>query len=105
MAFSPVVLHQDFGFHNVLVDVEKAQITGVLDFGSASIGDPAVDVSPELKAFYRGTIDAGWEFRRDYYWRTGALEDLLYIQTCEHAIPDQAAVVDRKLRDIERTWV
>ncbi len=104
VAFSLVVLHQDFGFHNFLVDLEKAQITGVLDFGSVSIGDPALDVSPDIQPYYKGRIDTGWDFRRDYYKRTGALEDLLYIQTCGHEIPNQQAIQGRKLQEIARIW-
>ncbi|MBN1873296.1 MAG: phosphotransferase [Anaerolineae bacterium] len=104
VAFSPVVLHQDFDFHNFLVDLERQQITGVLDFGSISIGDPAVDISPEIQPYYRGRIDTGWDFRRDYYKRTGALEDLLYIRTCGHEIPNQEAVQGRKLKEIARIW-
>lgn len=104
VAFSPVVIHQDFDFHNFLVDLEQQQITGVLDFGSISMGDPAVDVSPAIRPYYGGCIDGGWDFRRDFYQRTGALEDLLYIQTCEHAIPNQDAIRDRKLQEIARIW-
>jgi len=104
VAFSPVVLHQDFDFHNFLVDLEQQQITGVIDFGSVSIGDPAVDVSPEIQPYYGGRIDSGWNFRRDYYKRTGALEDLLYIRTCEHEIPNQEAIQERKLLEIAGIW-
>lgn len=104
VAFSPVVLHQDFGFHNFLVDLEKQQIMGVIDFGSISIGDPAVDVSPAIQPYYDGTIDAGWDFRRDYYQRTSALEDLLYICTSEHEIPNKEAIQERKLQQIARRW-
>lgn len=104
VAFSPVVLHQDFAFHNFLVDLEKQQITGVIDFGSISTGDPAVDVSSEILPYYGGRIDSGWDFRRDYYQRTGALEDLLYIRTCAHEIPNQEAIQERKLQEIARIW-
>jgi aminoglycoside 2''-phosphotransferase len=105
VAFSPVVLHQDFDFHNFLVDLETQHITGVLDFGSMSIGDPAVDISPAIRPYYGGRIDTGWDFRRDYYQRTGALEDLLYIRTCGHEIPNQEAVQGRKLQEIARIWL
>jgi len=104
VSFSPVVLHQDFDFHNFLVDLEKQQITGVLDFGSISIGDPTVDISSEVQPYYGGRIDTGWDFRRDYYKRIGALEDLLYIRTCGHKIPNQEAVQGRKLQEIARIW-
>jgi len=104
ISFSPVVIHQDFGFHNVLVDLAGERVTGVVDFGSCSIGDPVVDISPEIRPYYGGEIDSGWEFRRDYYIHTSALEDLLYIVTCGHAIPDEEAVRQRKLAEISRIW-
>lgn len=105
VAFSPVVLHQDFDFHNFLVDLENQQITGVIDFGSISIGDPATDVSSEIQPYYGGIIDAGWNFRRDYYQRTAALEDLLYICTCEHEIPNKEAIQERKVQQIVKSWM
>ena len=104
LSFSPVVLHQDFDFHNFLVDLETQQVTGVIDFGMCSIGDPVVDVSPEIRPYYGGEIDPGWDFRRDYYIRTSALEDLLYIFTCEHTLPNIEAVRSRKLSEITRIW-
>ncbi len=105
VAFSPVVLHQDFDFHNFLVDLEKQQITGVLDFGSISIGDPAVDITLEVQPYYRNRIDTGWDFRRDYYQRTGALEDLLYIRTCGHEVPNQEAIQEKKLWEVAKSWM
>lgn len=104
VSFSPVVLHQDFDFHNILVDFNTQQVTGVLDFGCCSIGDPVLDVSPEIQPYYGGVIDPGWNFRRDYYKRTSALEDLLYICTCEHSLPNGDAVRSRKLLEIARIW-
>ena len=104
VAFLPVVLHQDFDFHNFLIDLETQQVTGVVDFGACSIGDPAVDISPEILPYYGGVIDPGWDFRRDYYIRTSALEDLLYICTCEHELPNGESARDRKLLEIERIW-
>ena len=100
----PVVIHQDFDLHNLLMDLECQQVTGVIDFGTLSIGDPAVDVSSVLEPYYEGIIDAGWGFRRAYYRRTGALEDLLYVCTCDHEIPHKDAIQARKLLEIARIW-
>lgn len=102
--FSPVVIHQDLDFHNLLIDLEAKQVTGVVDFGCCSIGDPLLDVSPEILPYYDGEIDPGWDFRRDYYMKTSALEDLLYICTCEHSLPNGDAVRNRKLLEINRIW-
>jgi len=104
VAFSPVVLHQDFDLHNLLVDLDTQQVTGVIDFGSLSIGDPAVDVSSALHPYYDGTIDVGWDFRRAYYTRTSALEDLVYLCTCEHEIPQKDVIQARKLLEIAKMW-
>jgi aminoglycoside 2''-phosphotransferase len=42
----PVVLvHGDFGGSNILIDPETAQLTGVIDFSSAQLDDPAVDLA------------------------------------------------------------
>jgi aminoglycoside 2''-phosphotransferase len=103
-SFTPVIIHQDFDFHNILVDIEAQKVTGVVDFGASSVGDPAIDVSPEMIAYYHGTIDSGWEFRRDYYRRTSALEDLLYLVTCDHNLPDGEAVRNRKISEVDQIW-
>ncbi len=75
----PVLVHGDFGSGNILFDVESRAVTGVIDFGSAHLDDPAVDfaaastiapsflqqfhdVYPEVELamdrvqFYRGTF-------------------------------------------------
>ena len=44
-AFTPTLIHGDFGAGNVLFDARAGSITGVIDFGSAGLGDPAYDVA------------------------------------------------------------
>ncbi len=44
-----VVTHSDFGTSNVLIDAAGSKLTGVIDFGDISIGDPAADFA----TFYR----------------------------------------------------
>ncbi|MGH7474932.1 MAG: phosphotransferase family protein [Longimicrobiales bacterium] len=41
--YEPALLHADVGPGHVLVDVEQGDITGVIDWGDAAIGDPARD--------------------------------------------------------------
>lgn len=43
--FEPVLLHGDFGGSNLLVDEASGRMAGVIDFGQACAGDPAVDVA------------------------------------------------------------
>ncbi len=42
-AFTPALRHGDFGTINLLYDPQAQKMTGVLDFGGAGLGDPAVD--------------------------------------------------------------
>lgn len=48
-AFRNVVTHSDFGTGNVLIDAAGSKLTGVIDFGDISLGDPATDFA----TFYR----------------------------------------------------
>jgi aminoglycoside 2''-phosphotransferase len=77
--FKPVIRHGDFGSCNILYDPQRYKISGIIDFGSAGLGDPAVDLAAvstfgaafferilkhypatqaelERVAFYRGTF-------------------------------------------------
>lgn len=47
----PSVIHGDFGTSNILYDPSSCQVTGVIDFGSAQIGDPAVDYAALLASY------------------------------------------------------
>lgn len=40
-----VLRHGDFGTGNILFDIANTKFTGVIDFGSAALGDAAVDLS------------------------------------------------------------
>ncbi len=48
-AHRDVVTHSDFGTSNVLIDASGSKVTGVIDFGDISVGDPAADFA----TFYR----------------------------------------------------
>lgn len=48
-AYPTVVAHSDFGTGNVLIDTAGSKLTGVIDFGDISLGDPAADFA----TFYR----------------------------------------------------
>jgi hypothetical protein len=39
--FQPVLRHGDFGPSNILFDATTRTISGIVDFGSAALGDPA----------------------------------------------------------------
>ncbi|MDE0326530.1 MAG: aminoglycoside phosphotransferase family protein, partial [Candidatus Poribacteria bacterium] len=92
--FTPVLIHQDFYSHNILVDVNRETVTGIIDWGSCTIGDPAEDVG-DLVAYYDGVIDEGWYSRCAFYRHTAPLPDLLYV--LEHNQPEKVASIMGKI--------
>lgn len=43
--FEPVLRHGDIGPENLIISRDPAAIVGVIDWGSAGLGDPAVDIA------------------------------------------------------------
>lgn len=93
-SFTPVVLHQDFYPHNILVDVANKAVTGVLDWSNCTIGDPAQDVG-DLLPYYTGIVDAGWQGRAAFYKRTSPFPDLLHV--LEHGPQDKLTAIRKKI--------
>lgn len=46
--FEPALRHGDFGSGNILYDPQTQSIRGIIDFGSAGLGDPAVDIAAAM---------------------------------------------------------
>lgn len=44
-SFQPAPRHGDFGSGNILADPQSMAITGIIDFGFAAVGDPALDIA------------------------------------------------------------
>ncbi|HET7038119.1 MAG TPA: aminoglycoside phosphotransferase family protein [Thermomicrobiaceae bacterium] len=89
LEIAPAVIHGDFGAGNILWEAREAreaQVTGVIDFSSAGVGDPAVDlaaastIAPDLLdalgATYPGI--AGVAGRIDFYRGTFLLQEALF---------------------------
>ena len=93
-SFTPVLIHQDFYSHNILVDVDMETVTGIIDWGSWAIGDPAEDVG-DLVAYYDGVIDDNWHSRCAFYRRTAPFPDLLYV--LEHNQHEKVASIMDKI--------
>ncbi|MEK3887860.1 phosphotransferase family protein [Bacillus sp. FSL K6-3431] len=59
--FIPTLIHGDFGTSNILYDSIEKKISGIIDFGSAGIGDPAVDYAALYASygerFFRYLVD------------------------------------------------
>ncbi|MGC4107456.1 MAG: phosphotransferase [Thermomicrobiales bacterium] len=52
---TPVLIHGDFGKGNILA--EDGRITGIIDFGSAQIGDPASDLAGLVSSYGAAFLD------------------------------------------------
>jgi len=84
--FEPALRHGDFGSGNILYHQETQSISGIIDFGSAGLGDPAVDIAAAMTfgdsffkyyyASYPG-LEALVE-RARFYKGTFALQEALY---------------------------
>lgn len=61
--FTPALRHSDFGASNILYDRAKQRICGVIDFGSAGLGDPAIDFAGLLSCYGEDFIQ---QCRRSY---------------------------------------
>lgn len=85
-AFTPAVIHGDFGTGNLLWEPHGGTMTGIIDFGSATLGDPANDVAALLtygEPFVRQGFAMYPEIetilpRARFYLRTFPLQDALY---------------------------
>lgn len=85
-SYTPVLRHGDFGGSNILYDPKAQEITGVIDFSFAGLGDPALDVAAistsgdaffqRIRKAYPG-IDDQLE-RATFYKSTYALQEALY---------------------------
>jgi aminoglycoside 2''-phosphotransferase len=86
-AFTPVLRHGDFGGSNILYDPQSRALTGVIDFGSAGVGDPAYDVAGLLASYGEDFVAlcaeaypeiASFMDRVTFYERTFALDEALF---------------------------
>lgn len=87
--YAPALVHGDFGPSNILYDAQTNSISGIIDFGSAGWGDPAVDFAALLCSVSYGeqflerfaAIYPGIETllpRARFYASTFALQEALY---------------------------
>jgi aminoglycoside 2''-phosphotransferase len=82
MTYDPVLIHADMAVYHILHDPTSRQLSGILDFGTAGLGDPATDIAvflvnfgeslteqmgyPKLEAllprarFWAGTMELEW---------------------------------------------
>jgi aminoglycoside 2''-phosphotransferase len=71
-SFKPVLVHRDLNT-NILFDKERMEVSGVIDWGDASIGDPAFDFCGFLHSQGRGFVERILKDYKgsvdEYFWR------------------------------------
>lgn len=50
-AYTPVLIHNDLAAYHLLTDQASGRLTGVLDFGEATLGDPAMDYAALISTY------------------------------------------------------
>lgn len=90
--FEPVFIHRDLsGDAHILCDPERDRITGIIDWGDAVIGDPAIDFTGiywdcgeeftrRVLATYAGKVDGTFWERAVFYYKIGAFHEIIYGQ-------------------------
>ena len=100
-SFSPVLTHNDFGPSHVLIQPETLTVSGVIDFGDAVAGDPAIDLrlliawrSEEFtldvaKAYHElgGAADSEVSDRANWLAKTTVFLDVVHALTLGHHGP------------------
>ncbi|PTM59903.1 phosphotransferase family protein [Desmospora activa] len=84
---TPTLIHGDFGTENILYDPESNRVTGIIDFSSVQIGDPAIDYAALLASYGEGFFQMvmdhnpniqGMMERVMFYKGTFALQEALF---------------------------
>jgi aminoglycoside 2''-phosphotransferase len=71
LAYSPAVVHGDLTPYHLCFDPAAHRLSGVIDFGNAGLGDPAVDLGSLILAFGEGLL---WQIE-DVYPRMAGMVD------------------------------
>lgn len=88
-AFKTVLIHCDLACEHILCDPLHSTLTGVIDWGDATIGDPALDFvglqrgrgkefTERVLKSYKGKVDVEFWKRVDFYLCYGPFSELLY---------------------------
>ena len=111
-AFAPTLVHRDLNTEHILYDPASGRLTGVIDWGDASIGDPAIDFtavrrelgedfSRRMLAVYRHLCDASFVRRMDFYDRLTPFHEIRFGQVDGEAahVAHGLDVARRQLRE------
>jgi aminoglycoside 2''-phosphotransferase len=79
----PTLIHGDLAPYHVLHDADTGRVTGVLDFGVAGVGDPAVDLGCLLAVWgerFTGGLARHWPQAAELLARARVLAALMPVE-------------------------
>lgn len=87
--FTTTLIHHDLASEHILYDPARGTISGIIDWGDAAIGDPAIDFTGLLAdygegftehvlAHYQGVIDRSFRDRMRFYRTVMPLNTVLF---------------------------
>jgi aminoglycoside 2''-phosphotransferase len=87
--FRPALIHNDLSANHILCQPGRAALSGVIDWGDAAIGDPAIDFvglladcgtafAERVLAAYQGQVDATFRRRMQFYLRAVPFHEILF---------------------------
>jgi aminoglycoside 2''-phosphotransferase len=87
--FRVALIHHDLADEHMLYDPARGTISGIIDWGDAAIGDPAIDFTGLLAAYgqdftervllhYQGEVDASFRDRMRFYRGAMPLNTVLF---------------------------
>jgi aminoglycoside 2''-phosphotransferase len=71
LTYSPAVVHGDLAPYHLCFDSAAHRLSGVIDFGNAGLGDPAVDLGSLIIAFGEGLL---WQMETVYPGMSGLVD-------------------------------
>jgi len=106
--FAPVLVHRDLTMEHILCDPDSLTVTGVIDWGDATVGDPAIDFTGMLLDYgttvmeqalqhYQAEIDDTLRGRAAFYAQLVPFYEVLYGLAI-----DDAEYVDQGLERLHR---
>lgn len=89
VGFGPTLVHRDLGSEHIICDRTHGSLTGIIDWGDAEIGDPAIDFVGLLHSYgrefvervlasYQGALGATFWERALFYTRIIPIYGALY---------------------------
>lgn len=60
--YEPKIIHGNLGSYHILYDNSKKEIGGIIDFGTAGLGDPAIDIAALIYSYGEDFVKRFYQF-------------------------------------------